>query len=69
MRRARLVAFLVGAAALVASVVFRRRQARLRERVDLYAEDGSMASIADGTPDGTRLLPLARALLTPAAGG
>jgi hypothetical protein len=68
MRRLRLVAFLVSVGALVGSIVFRRRQARMRERVDLYAEDGSMASLADGTPEAARLLPLARTLLTPAGG-
>ena len=34
-----------------------------RERVDLYAEDGSMVSLAEGSPEAERLLPLARELL------
>ena len=33
------------------------------ERVDLYADDGSMISVGEGTTDATRLLPLARDLL------
>ena len=37
-----------------------------RERVDLYAEDGSMQSFAEGTPEAERLLPIARELLRPA---
>ena len=37
---------LLAAGSLAGSVLYRRRAARRRERVDLYAEDGSMASIA-----------------------
>ena len=48
---------------LAGSIVYRRRAARKLERVDLYAEDGSMASIAAGTPDAERLLTLARELV------
>jgi hypothetical protein len=33
------------------------------ERVDLYAADGSMASLAAGSLEADRLLALARALL------
>jgi len=54
---------LLAAGSLAGSVLYRRRAARRRERVDLYAEDGSMISIAEGTPDAERLLPLARNLL------
>ena len=54
---------LLAAGSLAGSVLYRRRAARRRERVDLYAEDGSMVSIAEGTPDAERLLPLARNLL------
>ena len=48
---------------LAGSVLYRRRAARQRERVDLYAEDGSMVSIADGAPEAARLLSLARELI------
>jgi hypothetical protein len=48
---------------LAGSLVYRRRVARKVERVDLYAEDGSMASIAAGMPDAERLLTLARELV------
>jgi hypothetical protein len=51
------------AGSLAGSVLYRRRAARRLERVDLYAEDGSMASIADGSPDGERLLTIARELV------
>jgi hypothetical protein len=58
-----LTGMLLAAGSLAGSVLYRRRAARQRERVDLYADDGSMASIADGTPDAQRLLALARDLL------
>jgi hypothetical protein len=53
---------LLAAGSLAGSVLYRRRAARHRERVDLYAEDGSMASFADGSPEALRLLALAREL-------
>jgi hypothetical protein len=48
---------------LAGSLVYRRRVARRVERVDLYSDDGSMASIAAGTPEAERLLTLARELV------
>jgi hypothetical protein len=54
---------LLAAGSLAGSVLVRRRAARRRERVDLYADDGSMVSLDDGTPEAARLLPLARDLL------
>jgi hypothetical protein len=58
-----LTAMMLAAGSIAASVLYRRRAARRRERVDLYAEDGSMASIPDGTPEAERLLALARELM------
>jgi hypothetical protein len=55
---------LLAAGSIAGSVLYRRRAARQRERVDLYAEDGSMASFADGSPEATRLLAVARELLS-----
>lgn len=55
--------FLLAAGSLAGSVLVRRRAARRRERVDLYAEDGTMLSFADGTPEAARLLPIAHTLL------
>ncbi len=63
MRRRLLTALLVALASLAGSVFYRRRTQRRLERVDLYAEDGSMASVADGSPGAERLLTLARELL------
>jgi hypothetical protein len=56
----RLFGLLVLAAAIFAGlVVYRRRVAARRERVDLYYEDGSMVSLEEGSPAAERLLPLA----------
>ncbi|MGH3050790.1 MAG: hypothetical protein ACRDLK_11580 [Gaiellaceae bacterium] len=57
---------LLAAGSLAGSMLVRRRAARKRERVDLYAEDGSMLSLADGTSEGARLLAIAHDLLSPA---
>lgn len=54
---------LLAAGSLAGSLLLRRRAARRRERVDLYAEDGSMLSLADGTPEAGRLLAIAHDLL------
>jgi hypothetical protein len=48
---------------LAASALVRRRAARRRERVDLYGEDGSMNSFAEGSLEADRLLPIAHELL------
>ncbi|HEY3921633.1 MAG TPA: hypothetical protein VGL76_05910 [Gaiellaceae bacterium] len=56
-------ALMLAIGSLAGSLVYRRRVARKVERVDLYAEDGSMASIAAGMPDAERLLTLARELV------
>lgn len=55
---------MLAAGSLAGSVLYRRRAARRRERVDIYAEDGSMVSIADGSSDAERLLTVARELLS-----
>jgi hypothetical protein len=57
---------LLAAGSLVGSVLVRRRAARRRERVDLYADDGSMQSYAEGTLEADRLLPIAHELLSTA---
>jgi hypothetical protein len=57
---------LLAAGSLAGSVLVRRRAARRRERVDLYAEDGSMHSFGEGTVEADRLLPIAHELLRPA---
>ena len=54
---------LLAAGSLAGSLLVRRRAARKRERVDLYREDGSMVSYAEGTPEAVRLLAIAHTLL------
>ena len=64
MRRHKSLTMLVlGVGSLAGSALYRRRSSRRFERVELYAEDGSMASIADGSTEGVRLLALARDLI------
>ena len=58
-----LTGMMLAAGSLAGSVLYRRRAARRLERVDLYAEDGSMVSISDGSTDAERLLTLARELM------
>src|SRR3954465_4134596 len=60
---------LLAAGALVGPRPLRRRAARKRERVDLYADDGSMHSFGEGTVEADRLLPIAHELLAPGWGG
>ena len=47
--------------------IFKRKRDRNASRADLYFEDGSMLSLAQGAPEADRLLPLAAEAL--AAGG
>lgn len=59
----------LAAVAAGATVVLRRRVGGSRERVDLYFEDGSMASFEEGSPDADRMLGLAREALAAARAG
>ena len=62
MRRS--AAMVVGlAGGMLGAAAFIRRRGATRERVDLYYEDGSMLSLANGSPDAEQLLPLAREIL------
>jgi len=54
---------MLAAGAVAGAVAYRRRTARRRERVDVYAADGSMISVADGAPEAERLLSAARELI------
>ena len=66
MRRNLLTGLGFAAGALAATAFLRRDLDRRRERVDLYFADGSMLSLAEGSEDGQRLLPLARDVLSAA---
>ena len=52
------------AGALAGTVLYRRRSARRIERVELYAADGSMVSLPDGSLEAERMLDLAREVLS-----
>jgi hypothetical protein len=54
-------AWLAGSA--LGAVLLRRRMARGRDRVELYFEDGSLVSLAEGSPEAELLLLHARELL------
>jgi hypothetical protein len=56
----------IGSAA--GAVVLRRRSARRRDRVELYFEDGSLVTLAQGAPEAESLLFHARELLASARG-
>jgi hypothetical protein len=53
----------LAAVAVGAAVVLRRRAGSGRERVDLYYEDGSMATFENGAPEALSLLSYAREAL------
>jgi len=62
-RRRVLTGFLLTIGSLAGTGFYRRRAARRRERVDVYYEDGSMVSLAEGSPEAATVLPLARRIL------
>jgi hypothetical protein len=62
-RRRVLTGFLLTIGSLAGTVFYRRRAARRRERVDVYYADGSMVSLAEGSPEAATVLPLARRVL------
>ena len=63
MRRPKAVAAALALGALAGTVVIRRRSAKRRERVDVYFEDGSMVSFAEGATQAEVLFPVARRAL------
>ena len=60
--RSTLLVLLVGS--VVASILYRRRSAKRIERVELYAGDGAMVSLPDGSIEAEELLGLARDVLS-----
>ena len=66
--RTRKVLAVAGAAvaSAVGAVALRRRSARSRDRLELYFEDGSLVTIAQGAPEADPLLLHARELLAAA---
>jgi hypothetical protein len=66
MRRRFLTVFGFASGIVAGSVVFRRSFAKARDRVDVYFDDGSMVSFADGSQEADTLLPVAQAVLAAA---
>ena len=56
------------AGAIAAGAYWLRHTASPREHVDVYFADGSMVSFVPGTPEGDKLLPIARRVLAAARG-
>ena len=67
-KRRLLVTAVVGAGSFAGTLLYRRRTERNRTRVDLYFDDGSMVSLAAGSPDAEQILPLASEALAAASG-
>jgi hypothetical protein len=66
--RSFLTGFLLAAGSAAGTVLYRRRAARKRERVELYFGDGSMVSLTEGSAEAERILVHARELLATARG-
>jgi hypothetical protein len=66
--RSFLTGFFLAAGSAAGTVLYRRRAARRRERVQLYFGDGSMISLTEGSPEAERLLAPARELLAASRG-
>jgi len=65
-RRRLLTAVTLAVGSAAGSVILRKRRGRHSRRADIYFDDGSMLSLATGSPDADRLLPIARDLLAEA---
>ena len=55
-----------GTGIVAGSVLFRRSFARRRDHVDVYFDDGSMVSFAEGSQEADTLLPVALDVLAAA---
>jgi hypothetical protein len=69
MKRRRLWFLVVGAGSFAGTLLYRRRTVRNRMRVDIYFDDGSMVSLAAGSPDADALLPTAQQILAQVQAG
>ncbi|MDX6506596.1 MAG: hypothetical protein QOG06_1240 [Gaiellaceae bacterium] len=65
-RRALAVGAALGSTA--GAVLLRRRSGRRRDRAELYFDDGSLVTVAQGSAEAERLLVHARELLAAARG-
>ena len=58
-RRRLALGVLVGAGSFAGTLLYRRRSARARTRVDLYFDDGSMLSLGEDAPETIAVVPVA----------
>ena len=68
-RRKLVIPVVIGAGSFLGTMLYRRRSVRSRTRVDVYFDDGSMVSLAAGSPDADQLLPHADEVLAAARDG
>ncbi|HEX2550740.1 MAG TPA: hypothetical protein VHL51_12975 [Gaiellales bacterium] len=68
-RRKLVIPVVIGAGSFLGTVLYRRRSVRNRTRVDVYFDDGSMVSLAAGSPDADVMLPHAEEVLAAAREG
>ncbi len=53
---------------IAAGAAYKRRQARRRDRLDVYFDDGSFVTYVEGSSEAAKLLPLARQVLAAVQG-
>jgi hypothetical protein len=66
LKRKALTLFGFATGLVAGSVAFRRSFGRRRDRVEVYFDDGSMVSFAEGSAEAESLLPVARTVLAAA---
>jgi hypothetical protein len=69
MQRKAVMLFGFSAGVVAGTLLYRRGTRSRRERIDLYFDDGSMVSLAEGAPKTETLLPIARRILDAAQNG
>jgi hypothetical protein len=62
-KRRFLFGVLIGAGSFAGTLLYRRRSARSRTRVDLYFDDGSMLSLGEDAPETLAVVPVAAEVL------
>jgi hypothetical protein len=68
-RRKLVIPVVIGAGSFLGTVLYRRRTVHNRTRLDVYFDDGSMVSLAAGSPDADRLMPHADDVLAASRAG
>jgi len=68
-RRKLVIPVVIGAGSFLGTVLYRLRSVSNRTRVDVYFDDGSMVSLAAGSPDADAMLPPAEEVLAAAREG